>query len=94
MKEDTIVVKIEFYDPELGTEQVVYGEVKAIKVNRFKTNEDSWITLTDSCRSLNVSKIDVARISESNDGEVIYSKSEEKAVASENASDLVGLSSS
>lgn len=67
---------------------------KAIKIYRFETNEDSWITLTDSCRTLNVPKIDVLSIIEFNDGEVIYSKSEEEAVASENAKDLVGLSSS
>jgi len=94
MKEDELVVKIEFYDPKLGTEQVVYGLVKAIKIDRFETNEDSWITLIDSCRLFNVPKIDVTRISESNDGEVMYSKSEEEAVASENAKDLLGLSSS
>lgn len=36
MKEDTIVVKIEFYDQEIGREQVIYGVVKAIKVDRFE----------------------------------------------------------
>ena len=94
MKENTIVVKIEFYDQMLGREQVVYGEVKATKIVRFDTNEDSWITLTDSCRLLNVPKIDVLSVSELNGGEVIYSESEEEAVASENAKDLVGISSS
>ena len=94
MKEDAIVVKIEFYDHELGREQVIYGEAKAIKVDRFETNEDSWITLTDSYRSLSVPKIDVACISEFKDGEVRYSKGEENAVASKNSKDLVGMSSS
>ncbi|TKJ27468.1 MAG: hypothetical protein CEE42_02090 [Promethearchaeota archaeon Loki_b31] len=64
MKEDTAVVKIKFYDHGLGREQVIYGEVKASKIDRFETNEDSWITLTDSNRSLIVPKIDVACISE------------------------------
>jgi len=41
-----------------------------------------------------VPKIDVACISELKDGEVRYSKGEEKAVASENTEDLVGISSS
>jgi len=94
MKEDAIVVKIEFYDHELGREQVIYGEVKAIKINRFETNKDSWITLTDSYRSLIVPKIDVACISEFKEGEVRYIKGEEKAVASSNSKDLVGISSS
>ena len=51
MKDETIVVKIEFYDHGLGREQVAYGEVKATKIDRFETNEDSWITLTDSFMS-------------------------------------------
>lgn len=94
MKEDTIVVRIKFYDHELGREQVIYGEVKAIKIDRFETNEDSWITLFDSYRALNVPKIDVALIKELKDGEVRYSKGEEKAVASKNSKDLVGMLSS
>jgi hypothetical protein len=93
MKDDTIVVKIEFYDHELGREQVVYGEVKATKIDRFETNEDSWITLTDSYRSLIVPKIDVARISEFKEEEVRYGKCEEKAISSKNTKDLVGISS-
>ncbi len=40
MKEDTVVVKIKFYDHGLGREQVIYGEVKASKIDRFETNED------------------------------------------------------
>jgi len=94
MKEDIIMVKVEFYDHELGSEQVIYGEVKAIKIERFETNEDSWITLTDSCRTLTVPKIDVACVSEFKDGEVRYRKGEEKAITSENAKELVGISSS
>jgi hypothetical protein len=94
MKEDTIVVKIEFYEHELGREQAIYGEVQAIKIHRFETNEDSWITLTDSYRLLNIPKIDVTCISEFKDGEVRYSKGEEKAVASKNSKDLMGISSS
>ena len=94
MKEDTIVVKIKFYDHELGIEQVIYGKIKTSKIDRFETNEDSWITLTDSCRSLTVPKIDVACIIEFKDGEVRYSRGEEKAIASKNAKDLVGISSS
>jgi len=94
MKDDTIVVKIQFYDHELGREQVVYGEVKATKIDRFETNENSWITLTDSYRSLIIPKIDVARISEFKGGEVRYRKGEEKAVASKNSRDPVGISSS
>ncbi len=93
MKEDELVVKIEFYDDELGREQVIYGEVKATKIDRFETNEDSWITLTDSYRVFNVSKIDVTCISEFKDGEVRYRKGEEKAVASKNSRNLVGISS-
>jgi len=88
MKEDTIVVKIEFYDHEPGREQSIYGVVKAIKIDRFETNKDSWITLSDSYRMLNVPKIDVLSISEFKDGEVIYCKGEE------NSKDLVGMSSS
>lgn len=94
MKEDAIVVKIEFFDHELGREQVIYGEAKATKIERFETNEDSWITLTDSCRSLIVPKIDVLSISEFKDGEVRYSKCEEKAIPARNSRDLVGISSS
>ncbi|TKJ24974.1 MAG: hypothetical protein CEE42_09145 [Promethearchaeota archaeon Loki_b31] len=94
MKEDTVVVKIEFYDHGLGREQVIYGEVKASKIDRFETNEDSWITLSDSYRSLSVPKIDVVCISEFKDGEVKYRKGEEKAIASKNSKDLVGISSS
>jgi len=94
MKEDTVVVKIKFYDHMLGREQVIYGEVKTSKIDRFETNEDSWITLTDSYRSLIVPKIDVAGISEFKEGEVRYRKGEEKAIASKNTKDLVGISSS
>ena len=94
MKEDELVVKIEFYDHELGREQVIYGEAKASKIERFETNDDSWITLTDSCRAFTVPKIDVLRVSEFKEGEVRYCKGEEKAITSENAKDLVGLSSS
>ena len=94
MKEDELVMKIEFYDHELGRERIIYGEVKASKIERFETNEDSWITLTDSCRTLIVPKIDVACVSEFKDGGVRYKKGEEKAITSENAKDLVGLSSS
>ena len=94
MKDDTIVVKIKFYDHELGREQVVYGEVKAIKIDRFETNEDSWITLFDSYRSLDVAKIDVALIKELKGGEFRYKKGEEKAMTSKNTKDLVGISSS
>jgi len=94
MKEDTVVVKIKFYNHGLGREQVIYGEVKASKIDRFETNEDSWITLTDSYRSLIVPKIDVACISEFKKGEVRYRKGEEKAIASKNTKDLVGILSS
>jgi hypothetical protein len=94
MKEDELVVKIEFYNHELGREQVFYGLVKASKIDRFETNEDSWIALTDSYRTLIVPKIDVACINEFKDGEVRYRKGEEKAIASKNAKDLVGISSS
>ena len=59
MKEDTIVVKIEFFDHALGREQVIYGEARATKIDRFETNEDSWITLND----VNIPKIDVLSIS-------------------------------
>jgi len=94
MKEDTVVVKIGFYDHGLGREQVIYGEAKTSKIDRFETNEDSWITLTDSYRSLIVPKIDVACISEFKEGEVRYRKGEEKAIASKNTKDLVGILSS
>ena len=94
MKEDIIIAKIEFYDHELGREQVIYGEAKAIKIERFETNEDSWITLTDSCRTLIVPKIDVACVSEFKDGGVRYKKGEEKAITSENAKEFVEISSS
>ena len=94
MKEDIIIAKVEFYDHELGREQVVYGEAKASKIERFETNDDSWITLTDSCRAFTVPKMDVLSVSEFKEGEVRYCKGEEKAITSENAKDLVGLSSS
>ena len=94
MKEDKLVVKVKFYDHKLRREQIIYGVLQASKIDRFETNEDSWITLTDSCRTLTIPKIDVTRISEFKDGEVRYSKSEEEAVASENDKDLVGISSS
>ena len=94
MKDDTIIVKIEFYDHELGREQVAYGEVKATKIDRFETNEDSWITLTDFYRSLTVPKIDVARISELKGEEVRYRKDEEKEIASKYTRDPIGISSS
>ena len=94
MKEDELVVKIEFFDHALGREQVIYGEAKAIKIDGFETNEDSWITLTDSCRSLTVPKIDVACIREFKDGGVRYIKGEEKAISNRNAKNLVGMSSS
>ena len=93
MKDDTIVVEIKFFDHALGMEQTIYGLIKASKIDRFETNEDSWITLTDSYRSLTVPKIDVICISEFKDGEVRYSKGGEKAIASKNAKDLVGISS-
>jgi hypothetical protein len=35
MKEDTVVVKIKFYDHGLGREQVIYGEVKASKTTKI-----------------------------------------------------------
>ena len=94
MKEEAIVVKIAFFDHELGREQVIYGEAKAIKIERFETNEDSWITLTNSCRTLIVPKIDVACVREFKDGGVRYKKGEEKAITSKNAKELVGISSS
>ena len=94
MKDDTIIVKIRFYDHALGREQDIYGEVKTSKIDRFETNEDSWITLTDSYRSLTVPKIDVTCVSEFKDGEIRYSKGERKVIASKNAKDLVGISSS
>lgn len=94
MKEDTVVVKIKFYDHGLGREQAIYGEVKASKIDRFETNEDSWITLTDSYRSLIVPKIDVACISEFKEGEVRYRKGEEKAIVSKDSRGSIGMSSS
>lgn len=69
MKEDIIVVKIEFFDHALGREKVIYGEVRATKIDRFETNEDSWITLT----GVDIPKIDVLRISEYKEGEVSLS---------------------
>jgi len=94
MKEDVIIVKIEFFDHGLGREVAIYGEAKESKVNRFEANEDSWITLTDSYRVFNVPKIDVACVSELKEREVKYSKGEEKAVTIKNSKDLVGISSS
>jgi hypothetical protein len=94
MKENELVVRVEFYDHERRREQVIYGEVKATKIDRFETNEDSWITLTDSYRSLTVPKMDVVSINEFKGGEVRYRKGEEKVIANENAKELVGMSSS
>ena len=94
MKDDTTVVKIKFYDPELGREQVVYGEVKETKIDRFENNEDSWITLTDSYRSLTIPKINVMCIRVIKGGNVRYRKSEKKAIVSKNTKDRVGISSS
>lgn len=90
MKEDIIVVKIEFFDHALGGKKVIYGEVRAIKIDRFETNEDSWITLT----GVDIPKIDVLRISEYKEGEVRYAKCEEKEIVNKNAKSLVGISSS
>jgi hypothetical protein len=94
VKEDTKVVEVKIFDHKLGKEQVAYGEAKAIKLDRFESNEDSWITLTDSYRSLTVPKIDVIDVRELKGGKVIYRKREEKAIASENSEDLAGISSS
>lgn len=84
MKDDTTVVKIRFYDHELGREQVIYGEVVASKIDQFETNEDSWITLTDPYRSLVIPKIDIIRISDLKKGEDRYRKDEENTTKSKN----------
>jgi len=94
MKEDKLVVKVKFYDHKLRREQIIYGVLQTSKIDRFETNEDSWITLTDSYRTLTIPKIDVACIREFKDGEVRYRKDKEKAMTSKNTKDLVGISSS
>lgn len=69
MKENKSMVMLRFYDHNVGKELIVYGELEESKVYEFENNDDAWITLTDSQRTLIVPKEDVTRITILKEGE-------------------------
>ena len=80
MIENKIAVIVSFYDHEIGKDLTIYGDVEEIKLVQFETNEDSWITLTDPYRTLNIHKVDIIHISDLKKGEERYRKEEENAI--------------
>jgi len=74
-----------FYDHEVGKRLYVYGNVEEVKLDQFETNEDYWITLTDSCRTLSIPKIDVTRITVLTEGDDLYRKGKGDVLSKKNS---------
>ena len=88
MLENKIAVIVSFYDHEIGKDLVIYGDVEEIKLVQFETNDDSWITLTDPYRTLNIHKVDITHVSDLKKGEERYRKDEKNAILNKKAGNL------
>ena len=88
MVENYVVVVVWFYDPGVGKKLIVYGNVEEVKLDQFETNEDFWITVTDSRRTLIIPKKDVTRITVLKEGEDWYRKGKEVVLLKKDAEDL------
>jgi hypothetical protein len=88
MVKNNVMVAVGFYDPEVGKELVVYGELEESKLEQFETNDDSWIAIIDSCRTVIIPKIDITRITFLKEKEDFYKKSEEELITKDKAGNL------
>ncbi len=77
MVENNVAVLVWFFDHEVGKKLIVYGNVEEVKLDQFETNEDSWITVSDSYRTLNIPKVDVTRLTILKKGEDSYRNNKE-----------------